>query len=451
MIKHISHQNIITTPFIAFKAWELYNNFNNDLVLLEPYSSSVLIPNTYVALEYTDFSVNPPTVNSSFDIALEQQEDDLAIFEEGISGSGFFNPYTDETNRNGSFKRLVYNQTAKAFYNKYRNPLQIFGMENIDFPLSKTNKYLGNEFLLFTIPKDILGDGLVEGTIQMYDTSLDDNVVITDDSYGNLVAKENLFSKIQEVRVFGNDIQPGSVLNFCFSTTTTTTTSTTSTTTTTTTPTTTTTTTTTPTTTTTTTTPTTTTTTTTSTTTTPTTTTTSTTTSTTTTPTTTTTTTTSTTTPTTTTTTTTSTTTPTTTTTTSTTSTTTTTIDCGILIDCSYFPDTLIPMVHWSGAPGSGCGCTCMDRTCDLNTACNALVMGGIINVPNTEGTSDCVENDGFGGCTAGSGQNLPSEFTACYEPVIQALIASQCGYSFTYETITGACQTLLQITVDIA
>ena len=35
MIKHINHQNFLTTPFVAIKAWELLNVANNDVVFPE--------------------------------------------------------------------------------------------------------------------------------------------------------------------------------------------------------------------------------------------------------------------------------------------------------------------------------------------------------------------------------------------------------------------------------
>lgn len=214
MIKQISKHDLLVSPFVATKVWDLYNIDNNETLLMEPLSASVSVPDTNVSLDYIDYS-GTPILNRDCNIALEEQDADLAIFEEGISGSGIFYPSVEEQNQNGSYKRLVYSQVNRAFYNTYRNPLQIFGMENIDFPKSKTNRYIANEFIIFTIPQSIFGDRLLENSIYMYDAGFNDNVIINDDGNGNLVAGTNLFSKVQEIRELGNEIMDGTSSYTC--------------------------------------------------------------------------------------------------------------------------------------------------------------------------------------------------------------------------------------------
>lgn len=211
MIKHINKQNLLTTPFVAAKSWDLYNVNPLELVLTELTGSE-----EDVALEYVDYTVNPPTVNRDCNIALEQQSSDRAIIEEGISGSGTFLPNSEIVNpRTNTFKRLVYDQTQKAFYNSYRNPLEIFGLDNIDFPLGKTNRFIADRFIMFTIPTSIFGERMKENTIQILDDTFDDNLLVTDDGYGNLIAGKNLFSKVQEVRHFANLIFDGTSSFIC--------------------------------------------------------------------------------------------------------------------------------------------------------------------------------------------------------------------------------------------
>lgn len=210
MIKQLKKSDVSLAPFDATKAWELFNIDNPDGILLEPLSGSVPLPDTYLTLDYIDYDVGPSPIWSDLcNIALEQQYADQAIFEEGISGSQeFFDPDGPQ-NQTGTYKILLYNQIANAFYNNYRNPTQIFGMENIDFPLSQTNRYLADDFRMFTIPRRLFGDKLVEGSIRFYDTAFDDNVNIYDDRVGNLIASQNLFSKVQEVRTLGNIVVTG--------------------------------------------------------------------------------------------------------------------------------------------------------------------------------------------------------------------------------------------------
>jgi hypothetical protein len=132
-----------------------------------------------------------------------------------LSGSGEFYPDAEPTNPDGTYKRLVYNTINRLFYNKLNDPTKILGMEYIDFPLSQTVRNMAEDFRVFNVPQDVYGDKLVPGTIQLFDTSLDDNVSITDDGYQNLLAGYNLFSKIQEVRNFGNTLLTGNATASC--------------------------------------------------------------------------------------------------------------------------------------------------------------------------------------------------------------------------------------------
>lgn len=217
MLKQLKKTDVMTSPFRATKARQLYNVQNPDGLLLEEYSASVLIPDTNIALDYVDYITGTPLLNRDCNIALEQQAEDMAIYEEGVSGSAYgFNSASAEMNRNtGTYKGLLYNQMYRAFYNEYHNPTEIFGMENIDFPLNKTNRYLADKFRMFTIPRFVMGDKIAPGSVQFQDTAFDDNVNVQDDSNGNLIASSNLFSKVQEVRGFGNWILSGTASYTC--------------------------------------------------------------------------------------------------------------------------------------------------------------------------------------------------------------------------------------------
>jgi hypothetical protein len=436
MLKQINKSNFLTTPFSAVKEWNFNNTENDDLLLLDTASFT-----PFLALEYIDY-YGDPIVNRDCDIALEQQPPNWAIFEEGLKGSGFFYPEKESKNDTGTYKRLVYDQIINAFYNSYKNPLEIFGSENIDFILSRMHRFYADDFRMFSFPTKIYGDSIQKKSVIFYDNALDDFAEITDDGYGNLVAQKYLFSKVQEVRKFGNIYVEGDAGLDCLtlSTTSTTSTSTTSTSTTSTS--------TTSTTSTTTLAPTTTT----STSTTP-----STTTTTTTTPTSTT-----------------STTSPTTST-TSTTPTTTTTststlapgVACPDVENCSYFDTpsghTPLTFVHWKPEAmtetNENCGCVCTAAgNCTLFDTCNTLlnvppvgdcpvpvqvyetgpktgwVYWVIQGVPVKDGQPGCkdLSMDGTT-CVPGSGESLLSAFNTCYEPVINLLNnLLHCGWDIT-------------------
>ena len=212
MIKPIIPQNIILTPLVVSNNLNLHNSINEDLVLLEDGTHTV-------ASEYVDyFNYNgngSPPENSDCSIALEQQTGDLIIFRAAISQSGRFDASNDPTNLDGTYKRLVYTQIYNSFYNPYKNPLELFGLNNIDIPLSKTIRTVNDSFLTMNVPPSIFGNTIVPSSISITNLPLDDNMTINDDGYGNLIVGNDLFFRIQELRNFGNIFFSGSVSTNC--------------------------------------------------------------------------------------------------------------------------------------------------------------------------------------------------------------------------------------------
>ncbi len=201
MIKHINPQNILNSPFVAVKSRALSNTDRTDYILEED-------GQTGIALEYIDYNDGDPILNTSCNIALEQQDTDTLNYEEGITGSRFFNTASALRNMDGTYKELVYRVIQNSFYNTYQNPTEIFGVENIDFPLSNTLRTLSDQFRMFSIPTIQMGDKIRPQSVQFYDNLLDDNVELFDDGYQNLIAGLNLFSKIQEVRMYPSGTNP---------------------------------------------------------------------------------------------------------------------------------------------------------------------------------------------------------------------------------------------------
>jgi hypothetical protein len=133
----------------------------------------------------------------------------MVSYQEGLSGSGHFYPSSEPINNDGTYKRLVYSQINAMFYNNYNNPLQLLGVENIDLNLGGTYRALQDRLRVFTVPRIVFGERVIEGSMQLNDTIMDDNVTITDDGNQNLVAGNYLFSKIQTLGLVPNNILPG--------------------------------------------------------------------------------------------------------------------------------------------------------------------------------------------------------------------------------------------------
>lgn len=163
-----------------------------------------------VAIEYIDYGTGSISFNYACAVAKEQQVKDRAEYRVGQKVTGIFYPETEPTNADGTYKRLVYSQIRELFYNNYRDPTKIWGMERIDFDQSQTRKYLTDQFQLFDIPRYVFGEKIAENTVVMIYTSLDNDYVVTDDGYNNLFAGTNLFSRQQEIGEFLNNFRTGS-------------------------------------------------------------------------------------------------------------------------------------------------------------------------------------------------------------------------------------------------
>ena len=215
MIKNINKNNVLTTPFFASKGCELSGRQTDDLLMIEHTPATGSSPATAsvpIALDFVDYGngISDPTVNRDCSIALEQQSIDDVIYEEGISGSGMFYPNQEETNINGSYKRLIWSQTRQTFYNNLKDPTKLFGLENIDVEKDGSQRTFAEKIRVFTVPRGVFGEKILEGSVRFVDNALDDNYEVVDDGKGNLIASSNLFSKYQVVRNFTNNFQSGS-------------------------------------------------------------------------------------------------------------------------------------------------------------------------------------------------------------------------------------------------
>lgn len=206
MLKTLHKNDTQITPFIATKNWDLSNVTNDDLILME-HSGSDGLP---VALEYLNYTPDVALTASGCNIALENQDADLAVLRDGLKTEGLFYPNTDPQNSDGTYQRMIYAQVATMFYNNYRDPTKIWGVEQIDVEKSQTKKFISDKFKLFNIPQIVFGEKIIEKSVTLFDSTTDNNYVITDDGNCNLFAGTNLFSHQQELGEYRNNLVSGS-------------------------------------------------------------------------------------------------------------------------------------------------------------------------------------------------------------------------------------------------
>jgi hypothetical protein len=215
MLKSLNKNDTQVTPFVVSQNWDISNVTNEAVVLME-HSGSDGPP---VALEYLDFEPDAyPITASNCDIALEQQPADVATFRIGLNllnnTTNTFFANQQPTNDDGTYQSVVYGQINTTFYNNYRDPSKIWGLENIDFELSQTKRFIADEFKLLDIPQLVFGEKITPNSVTLYDTTTDNDYVITDDGNCNLFAGPNIFASQQELGSYVNNFVSGS-LSFC--------------------------------------------------------------------------------------------------------------------------------------------------------------------------------------------------------------------------------------------
>lgn len=207
MLKLLHNDDTQNTPFVATKYWALNNVLNEDSILMEHSGSD----GPAVALEYLTLLPNVAvTASNPCNIALEQQTNDKARFRDGTKITGIFYPDTDPKNLDGTYQRVVYAQVVKMFYNDYRDPTKIWGLEKIDFDTSKTKRFLSDKFKMFEIPQPVYGEKIIPNTVIMFDKTTDNDYEIKDDGNCNLFAGTNLFAHQQELGNYFNQFISGS-------------------------------------------------------------------------------------------------------------------------------------------------------------------------------------------------------------------------------------------------
>ena len=161
MLKSLHRNDTSTIPYIATKQQKLSNTANEDLILME-HTGSDGLP---VAIEYLNYKTISPIISYGCNLAKEQQDLDRVVPRTGLKTTGIFYPELDPINNDGTYQRVVYSQIVSTFYNNYRDPTKMWGMEEIDFEKSQTKKFVADKFKMFAIPRIIFGEKVLENTV----------------------------------------------------------------------------------------------------------------------------------------------------------------------------------------------------------------------------------------------------------------------------------------------
>ena len=200
MIKSLNKTDILNSPFVAKKSWRTQNVYLEDVLLWVSGSLSGSL--AYEFIDHGD-GTDSPITNSYCALAPIQQDALYINYQAGINISGTFYPSSstyynqsiNDVNLDKTYKNIIYNTNKQLFYNKYNNPVQLFGIENLD--LSVTNRILTDTMDVFSIPMDHFGDKIIPNSISIVDESLDETYNIVDDGNCNLILSGSHFSKYQ--------------------------------------------------------------------------------------------------------------------------------------------------------------------------------------------------------------------------------------------------------------
>ena len=146
-----------------------------------------------------DLPMDVPITNSSYNLCMEQSEDNFVTIENGVyvDNNVKFDPKTEPQNLNDTFKRITHNQIRNLFYNDSGDPTKLLGLENFDLFLDSKNRVIYDHLKVVTIPQAYFGDSIVKNSVEILDNTGDQSYTIVDDGLGNLYARDKVFSVIK--------------------------------------------------------------------------------------------------------------------------------------------------------------------------------------------------------------------------------------------------------------
>lgn len=172
MIKQFSAGDIVTRPFKTFKHWQIQSK---NAAGVDRSGQSTYIENL-------------GEVNRG-------QKIETTFYE---SGSQKYNPLLEPMTQNGKYERNIFSLTNSMFYRNPTNPMEMFGLENIEIDPNSGKKEVRNihdKIVTLRISKNYWGEKIVPNSVEIVDNSDFHNTYkIYDDGMTNLFITGSHFS-----------------------------------------------------------------------------------------------------------------------------------------------------------------------------------------------------------------------------------------------------------------
>lgn len=208
MIKFFKTQDVIVTRFVVAKN-QVLDNILLDLILGTEEDSDTYFPIILPIFQCDDirsgscqgvFNNKGYLANSGFidqnipEFRIGKYVPSSSVFYP--SGSIYYNPSTNPINTDGTYKGQVYNSIKKMYYNNSNNSYDQFGFSRLN--ISNTNLNLTNEFSLYSLSTDQVGDTIRPKSVVLTNQSGDLLTDIYDDGNNNLIVTGSNFINYTE-------------------------------------------------------------------------------------------------------------------------------------------------------------------------------------------------------------------------------------------------------------
>lgn len=141
-------------------------------------------------------------LTQTLDFQIGKKVDDNIVFYE--SSSVYYDQNVNPINKDGSYKRQVYNTTKNMYYNDYNNSYNQFGFDGYD--TSKATLNLANEFSSLKLRISETGNKILPKSVKINNQSGDIVSDVVDDGNNNLILSGSFFINKFEIKSDSTDL-----------------------------------------------------------------------------------------------------------------------------------------------------------------------------------------------------------------------------------------------------